>query len=320
MNEIITNDYLTDLNKIKETIKTNQNKAMVIVNSAMIMTYYEIGTIINKRKTWGSKYIQKLSDDLKEYGSGYSVRNLQYMRKIASEFSKDEIMQRGVAQIPWRSIITIITKSKSHNEALWYIDKTCKNRWSMETILRKFESNAYERGIIEVDATPSIKSDDLTKELFNDTYVFGFLNKENTKTEELTKTSFVDNVISFISELGPGFTLVGKEYKIVTLTNKTFYIDLLMYHIKLHVYIVIEIKNREFKPEDLGQLLFYVGAIDDQERTVGDNETVGLLLCKDADSYTVKTTLSKVCAKVGVSKYKILEELPSYLEKRLKEK
>ncbi len=79
MNETLKNDYLNDLQRIKETIRTNQNKAMVIVNSAMIMTYYEIGTIINKRKTWGSKYVKKLSEDLKEYGGGYSVRNLQYM-------------------------------------------------------------------------------------------------------------------------------------------------------------------------------------------------------------------------------------------------
>ena len=79
MNEILDKDYIYDLNKIKETIRDNQNKAMVIVNSAMIMTYYEIGTIINQRKSWGSKYIQKLSEDLKEYGKGYSIPNLKRM-------------------------------------------------------------------------------------------------------------------------------------------------------------------------------------------------------------------------------------------------
>jgi hypothetical protein len=92
-----------------------------------------------------------------------------------------------------------------------------------------------------------------------------------------------------------------------------------MYHVKLHVYIVIELKNREFKPEDLGQLLFYVNAVNDLEKTELDNETVGLLLCKDADNYVAKTTLNGIDKKIGISKYKILEELPSYLEKRLKE-
>ena len=128
MNEIINKDYLLDLTKIKETIRNNQNKAMVIVNSAMIMTYYEIGTIINKRKTWGSKYIEKLSNDLKEYGKGYSVRNLHYISQVAEEFSKDEILQQPAAQIPWYTIVLIMQKSKSHEEMLWYIDNIHKKK------------------------------------------------------------------------------------------------------------------------------------------------------------------------------------------------
>ena len=88
---ILEEDYLNDSNKIKETIRTNQAKAMVVVNSAMIMTYYEIGTIINKRKIWGNKYIERLSNDLKEYGKGFSIRNLHNMRKFSEKFSIDEI-------------------------------------------------------------------------------------------------------------------------------------------------------------------------------------------------------------------------------------
>ena len=118
MNEIITNDYLCDLKKIKEAIRTNQNKAMVIVNSAMIMTYYEIGTIINKRKKWGSKYIQKLSEDLKEYGNGYSFDNLRKMAQFAANFSNEEIWLQPATKIPWFTLIRIISKSKSHEEML----------------------------------------------------------------------------------------------------------------------------------------------------------------------------------------------------------
>ena len=135
MNEIITNDYLCDLKKIKETIRTNQNKAMVIVNSAMIMTYYEIGTIINMRKTWGSKYIQKLSEDLKEYGKGYSVQNLKFMSQFANEFYNDRIGLQVASQIPWFTLVRIIIKSKSHEEMLWYINQTHKNGWSRSTFM-----------------------------------------------------------------------------------------------------------------------------------------------------------------------------------------
>ena len=115
-NEVIEKDYFKDLQEIKEAIRTNQNKAMIVVNSAMIMTYYKIGTIINKRKTWGSKYIKNLVNDLKEYGKGYSERNLQRMMKFSSEFSYSEITTQVVAKIPWGTIDTIMQKSSTHEE------------------------------------------------------------------------------------------------------------------------------------------------------------------------------------------------------------
>jgi len=114
--DILENDYLLDLSNIKETIRINRNKAMVVVNSVMIMTYYEIGTIINKRKTWGSKYIERLSKDLSEYGSGYTTRNLKFMSQFSKEFSENEIRKQLVSQIPWGTIIVIMQKSKSHEE------------------------------------------------------------------------------------------------------------------------------------------------------------------------------------------------------------
>ena len=98
MENNIDNNYLKELQRIKDTIRSNQNKAMVIVNTQMILTYYEIGSIINKNKSWGNKYIQRLSEDLKDYGKGYSFRNLQYMRKLADLFTKDEIVQQLAAE------------------------------------------------------------------------------------------------------------------------------------------------------------------------------------------------------------------------------
>ena len=318
-NTIIEKDYLNDLNKIKETIRHNQNKAMVIVNSAMIMTYYEIGTIINQRKVWGNKYIERLSNDLREYGKGYSRANLYDMMKFASEFKLDEIIQQPVGQIPWGSLINIISKSKTHKEMLWYINQTHKNGWSRSMVLNQIEMKAYERSLINPTTTEAItSSNDLTNELFKDTYVFDFLDKEMIKTEKDLKNQMIDNIIKFLSELGPGFSLVGKEYKITTPTNKEFYIDLLMYHTKIHAYVVIEVKIGKFHPSDFGQLVFYVNAMDKLEKTDRDDPTIGLLLCKEADRFVAETTLEKSISKIGISKYKILEELPEYLERKLK--
>ena len=318
-NEVFEKDYFKDLQEIKEAIRTNQNKAMVIVNSAMIMTYYEIGTIINKRKTWGSKYIKNLANDLKEYGKGYSYDQLKRMAQFANEFSVQEIGAQPVPQIPWSSIIVIMQKSSSHEKMLWYINETYKNGWSRSMVLNQIAMASYERSLIEPTTSNITKSDDLSNELFKDTYVFDFLDKNSIKNEKDLKDQMIDNIIKFLQELGPGFSLVGKEYKLVTPTDKEFYIDLLMYHTKIHAYVVIEVKIGEFTPADLGQLIFYVNAIDDLERTERDDETIGLLLCKEADSYVAKTSLNKSQLHLGISKYKFIEELPEYLNRKLKE-
>ena len=291
---------------------------MVIVNSAMIMTYYEIGTIINKRKTWGSKYIKNLANDLKEYGKGYSYDQLKRMAQFANEFSVQEIGAQPVPQIPWSSIIVIMQKSSSHEKMLWYINETYKNGWSRSMVLNQIAMASYERSLIEPTTSNITKSDDLSNELFKDTYVFDFLDKNSIKNEKDLKDQMTDNIIKFLQELGPGFCLVGKEYKLVTPTDEEFYIDILLYHTKIHCYVVIEVKIGKFHPADLGQLIFYVNAINKLEKTEGDSNTIGLLLCKDADKFVAETTLENSLLKLGISKYKFIEELPEYLNRKLK--
>ena len=120
-NEILEKDYFNDLNKIKETIRQNQNKAMFYVNSQMILTYYQIGTIINERKTWGSKYIENLANDLKDYGNSYSFRNLKYMSQFTKEFEEKEIRQQVFAQIPWYTLVEISQQAVGQIIPLLYI-------------------------------------------------------------------------------------------------------------------------------------------------------------------------------------------------------
>ena len=182
---IVEKDYLNDLKQIKETIRTSQNKAMVIVNSAMIITYYEIGTIINQRKVWGNKYIERLSNDLKEYGKGYSYESLKKMSQFANEFTIDEIRLQPATQIPWYTLIRIMNKSNSHDEMLWYINQSHKNGWSRSMVLNQFKLKAYERSLIEPETSPDITtSNELTNELFKDTYVFDFIDINNIKSEK----------------------------------------------------------------------------------------------------------------------------------------
>ena len=311
--------YFDDLTKIKETIRENRYQALVVVNSAMIMTYYKIGTIINERKEWGNKYIQRLAEDLREYGKGYSFENLRRMARFASIFTEDEIWAQPETKIAWMTMIEIISKSSSKEEMLWYIKQTYNKRWSRRMVAEQFKTKAYERELIEPQVTEIVQKDEGLKEIFKDTLNFDFLGKVDIRNEKDLKDRLLDKIICFLQELGPGFSLVGKEYKLVTPTDKNYYIDLLMYHVKIHAFVVIEVKIGEFQPSDIGQLHFYINAVNDLEKTDIDNPTIGILLCKNADSYVVKTSLEGIISPIGVSKYKMLDELPSYLLERMKE-
>lgn len=313
MKQELNNEYLSDLNTIKETIAENRNKAMVIVNSAMIITYYRIGQIINNRKAWGNKYIERLASDLKNYGTGFSVEQLKRMSKFATIFTQEEIVSQPVTQIPWGTLIGIMFKSSSKEEMLWYINQTYKNRWSRRIVLEQFEKKAYERNII----SPQTSDNEYVKEIAKDSLAFTFISEEDISSEKDLKNKLVDNIVLFLQELGPGFALVGKEYRITIPSGKNFYIDLLMYHTKIHAYVVIEVKLDEIMPADFGQLNFYINAINKYERTDIDNETVGIILCKNADKCVVETTILGINNPIGVSKYKLLEDLPKYLENRL---
>ena len=111
--------------------------------------------------------------------------------------------------------------------------------------------------------------------------------------------------------------MIGKEYRLITPTNVEFFIDLLLYHTKIHAYVVIEVKIGNFHPSDFGQLVFYVNAIDRLEKTDRDDPTIGIILCKEADKFVAETTLSNSSTHIGISKYKLIEELPEYLERKL---
>ena len=252
---IFEKDYLQDLNKIKETIKTNQNRAMVVVNSAMIMTYYEIGRIINERKKWGNKYIERLSNDLKDYGKGYSIQNLYRMSLFSKEFSTEEFFSQPVREISWGTLSNIIIpRSSSHEEVLWYINQTHKNRWSRSQVELQFKAKVYERYLINPDT--SIQNSEVSintelNEIVKDTYVLDFIGVNDIISEKELQNSILSNIQKFILELGRGFSFVREKYRL-PIDDIEYEIDLLFYHIPSHSYVVIELKTTKFKPEYIG--------------------------------------------------------------------
>ncbi|MCM1557841.1 MAG: PDDEXK nuclease domain-containing protein, partial [Anaeroplasma bactoclasticum] len=212
-------------------------------------------------------------------------------------------------------------KSNSHEEMLWYINETYTHGWSRSMVLNQFKLKAYERSLFKPATSSNIRKNNsnLVKELFKDTYVFDFIDPNHIKSEKDLKNKMLDHILEVLKELGNGFSLVGKEFEIKVDENEIYKIDLILYHTKIHCYVVIEVKVGKFQPKDYGQLVFYVNAIDALEKTIEDNPTIGLLLCKDANKFVAQTTLKGSSIPVGISKYKFLEELPMYLNKRLKE-
>lgn len=323
-NEIDIGKYKQIFENIKQEVLKSQYKAMQIVNKELIFMYWHIGKIIGDNSKWGNKFIDSLSIDLKlEFPkvTGFSVRNLKYMKKIAEEYPDFEFVQQVVAQIPWGHNIILMDKVKNIEERKWYIKQRIINGWSRSLLTMQIESKLYERQVVAEKVTnfpatlPDIQSD-LAIQTMKDPYLFDFISLKGKVKEIEIEKAMIDKIKDVLIELGKGFAFVGEQYKI-TVSEKDYYIDLLFYHLKLKCYVVVELKAREFEPTDAGQLNFYLSAIDDLVKDKTDNATIGLLLCKNKDNFTAEYALRNISSPIGVSEYKLLEDIPEYLKSQL---
>jgi len=321
---INNNEYFDILENIKSQIHAAQYKAVLGANVEMLTLYWNIGKVIIDNIKWGNKFVENLSRDIKNEfpkAKGYSVRNLTYMRKFAEAYPDIEILQRGVAKLPWRNNITLMDKIKDDDIRNWYINKNLENGWNNVVLTHQIELGLYERQAIAEKVSnfektlPSPQSE-LAKETMKDPYIFDFVEANENKIEREIESELVNNIANFLLELGSGFAFVGNQYHI-EIGGQDFYIDLLFYHLDLRCYIVIELKNTAFKPDYTGQLNFYLSAVDNTMRKEGDNPSIGLLLCKEKNNIIAEYALQEINRPIGVSEYKLVENLPSELEKSL---
>ena len=323
-NEIDIIRYKEIFENIKQEVLKSQYRAMQVVNKELIFMYWHIGKIIVENSKWGNKFIDSLSIDLKlEFPevNGFSVRNLKYMKKMAEEYPDMEFVQQVVAQIPWGHNIILIDKVKNIEERKWYIKQSIINGWSRSLLTMQIESKLYERQVIAEKVTnfpttlPDIQSD-LAVQTIKDPYLFDFISLKGKVKELEIEKAIIDRIKDVLIELGKGFAFVGEQYKI-TVSEKDYFIDLLFYHLKLKCYVVVELKAREFEPTDAGQLNFYLSAIDELVKEETDNATIGLLLCKNKDNFTAEYALRNINSPIGVSEYKLLDDIPEYLQSQL---
>ncbi|HBB32664.1 MAG TPA: DUF1016 domain-containing protein [Cyanobacteria bacterium UBA8803] len=315
-------DFLRDL---KERIRTAQVRAALAVNQELITLYWQIGRSILERQQqegWGAKVIEQLAKDLRrEFPDlkGFSRSNLMYMRAFAEAYPDEVIVQRSVGQLPWRHNIALLEKLKSPEKRIWYARQALENGWSRDVLVLQMETDLYQRlgGAITnfQQVLPSPQSD-LAQSLLKDPYHLDFLTLSKDAQERELEKALVQHIRNFLLELGLGFAFLGNQYSI-EVDGKEYRLDLLFYHVKLHCYVIIDLKMREFQPEYSGKMNFYVAAVDNLLRSSHDNRTIGIILCRSKSKTTVEYALQEMGKPIGVSTFTLRESLPEPLRDSL---
>ena len=315
-------NYLALLNGLKQRIRSAQVKAALAVNRELVLLYWQIGREILSRQQqegWGSKVIDRLAKDLKrEFPDikGFSPRNLKYMRAFAEAYPDGQIVQEALAQITWYHNIALLEKLKDPDLRLWYASKTVENGWSRNVLILQIETNLHHRqggAVTNFERTLPPARSDLSRELLKDPYNFDFLALTEGAQERDLERALVERIRDFLLELGVGFAFVGSQYRL-EVEGDEYFIDLLFYHLKLHCYVVIDLKMTEFKPEYAGKMNFYVSAVNHLLRDDRDDPTIGIVLCKSKKRTVVEFALETVHNPIGVSTYKLRDDLPPSLQ------
>jgi predicted nuclease of restriction endonuclease-like (RecB) superfamily len=315
-------DWLADL---KGRIHNAQQRATLAVNRELVLLYWQIGNDILTRQAqqgWGAKVIERLAHDLRAAFpemKGFSPRNLKYMRAFAEAWPDALFVQEVLAQLPWYHQLALLDKLPGPQTRRWYAAKAIEHNWSRNILVMQIETRLLERsGKAVTNFTANLPSpqSDLARESLKDPYRFDFLGLTDKAQEREVEHALVKHVTEFLLELGAGFAFVGRQV-LLDVGGDEFFIDLLFYHLKLRCYVVIELKGGKFKPEHLGQLGFYMTAMDRQVKSEHDNPTIGLLLCKSKNKIVAEYALGDKTQPMGIAEYKLLESLPAELQTSL---
>lgn len=317
--------YAEWLGELKNRIHNAQQRATLAVNRELVLLYWQIGRDILARQAnqgWGAKVIDRLAHDLRNAFpemKGFSPRNLKYMRAVADAWPEPEFVQQAAAQLPWFHLCTLIDKLATREARDWYLAKAVEHAWSRNVLVMQIETRLLERqgkAITNFEQRLPKPQSDLARESIKDPYRFDFLGLTHEAQEREIESALVQHVTRFLLELGAGFAFVGRQV-LLDVGGEEFFIDLLFYHLKLRCYVVIELKAGKFKPEHLGQLGFYLTAVDRQVKAEQDNPTIGLLLCKSKNKIVAEYALGDKGQPMGIAEYKLMDALPEPLQTSL---
>lgn len=309
---------------VKEDILKTRFEVQTNANIELIKLYFRIGKIVSENAKYGNRFIQDFSTSLKlEFPdtTGFSTRNLSRMKKFYEEYKDLSNLPMALAKLPWSHNNLLLDKIKELNVREWYAEKCFENGWSHTVLDHQIDLQLYERQAISEKLTNfenklPIPQSELARDVIKDPYIFELEGIKENAAEKDIENAMMEKIKNVLLELGKGFSFVGNQYKIST-EHQDYYIDMLFYHLDLRCYIVVELKNVEFKPEYIGQLSFYVTAVDETLRKELDNQTIGLLLCKGKDKLSVEWALKGTNTPIGVTSYEVRNELPKEVLEKL---
>lgn len=261
--------------------------------------------------------VSQLSTEQKVQQPVGQIQEAEKVQRVVGQTGRQAIDL--ITEIPWGHNIAIITKCKNIDEALFYVQSTQAHNWSRSVLVHQIESGLYRRegrSVNNFAATLPKPQSDLALQTLKDPYIFDFLSMTKEYNERDLEKGLINHITHFLLELGAGFAFVGKQVQ-VQVGERDFFIDLLFYHVRLHCYVVVELKTVDFEPEHAGKLNFYIKAVDSKFRQEGDHPTIGILLCKNKDKLVAEYALSDIHKPIGVSEYQLTQSLPDNLKSSL---
>lgn len=311
---------------IIQLIKQSRTNAIKAVNAELINLYWNIGEYISKKieqSEWGDSVVTELANfiqiqepDIK----GFSDKNIWRMKQFYETYKDFPKLSTVLREISWSHNLAIFSRCKTAEEREFYLKLAKQESYSFRELERQISASLFERTMIGSSKLSTVlreSNHDLTN-TFKDSYVFEFLNLPDPHNESDLQRGLVRQMKNFILELGKDFLFIGEEYKL-QVGNSDFFIDLLFYHRGLQCLVAFELKADKFKPDHLGQLNFYLEALDRDVKKPNENPSIGVLLCKDKDSEVVEYALSRSLSPTMVSEYKTQLPDKKLLQQKLHE-
>jgi predicted nuclease of restriction endonuclease-like (RecB) superfamily len=275
----------TNFNELLNLITSSKQKALKLVNSTLIELYWDIGKYISTKtikENWGKSVVKELANYIKLQDptvKGFSDKNIWRMKQFYETYYKNKKLSAVLRELTWTNNLLILSSSKSEEEREFYILTSIKCKYSSRELERQIQSG-----------------------VFKDSYSLEFLNLPEKHKEKDLQKALVGSLKEFILELGIGFAFIGEEYRL-QVGDDDFYIDLLFYHRDLKCLVAFELKIGKFKPSHLGQLEFYLEALDRDIKRDDENPSIGVLLCRKKNDEVVEYALSRSLSPTVVSEY-----------------